>query len=108
MNKFISFVAVLALFSLAACGKKETAQTPAQGPAAGLPAVAAQAQRTDAVEDFIPDTGTYGTVTQCPVMGKKIVVDKDTKAVKYKGRVYYLCCPSCLGQFKQNPEKYAK
>jgi YHS domain-containing protein len=60
------------------------------------------------VEEFIPDSGNYGTVTQCPVMGEKVIVDKNTKALKYNGKIYYLCCPSCVGQFKQNPEKYAK
>ena len=50
----------------------------------------------------------YGSVTQCPVMGEKVIVAKNTKAVKYKDKVYYLCCPACISEFKNTPEKYAK
>ena len=106
MSKLTLLIVVLTVFSISACGKKEKAQTSAEipGQAAATPAAGLAA----AAEDYIPDTGTYGTVTQCPVMGEKIVVGKDTKAVKYKGKTYFLCCPSCVGQFKANPEKYAK
>ena len=108
MNKFMLLTAVFAALSVAACGKKEAPRMPAQTPAAEQPAVAAPVAQVNGMEDFIPDSGNYGTVTSCPVMGEKIVVGKDTKAVKYKGKVYFLCCPSCLGQFKAVPEKYAK
>ena len=41
----------------------------------------------------------------CPVMGyeinKKIYADHKDKRV-------YFCCPSCIGKFKENPEKYIK
>lgn len=107
MNKYSMILAALVVFSITSCGKKNTAQLPTQVPVVGQPAVA-MPQQTNIVEDFVPDTGNYGTVTQCPVMGEKVIVGKDTKAVKYKGKVYYLCCPTCMGQFKQNPEKYAK
>ena len=107
MNKFSIVVTALAVFLIAACGTKNTAQLPAQVPVAGQPAVV-RPQQANVVEDYIPDTGNYGTVTQCPVMGEKVIVGKDTKTVKYKGKVYYLCCPMCMGQFKQNPVKYAK
>ena len=96
MKKLKYFIVVPALFLMTACGKKEMAQAPA----AEQPVVAVQTQQAAAVEDFIPDTGNYGTITQCPVMGEKIVVGKDTKAFKYKGKVYYMCCPSCAGHFK--------
>jgi len=107
MNKITLVVAALSVFAIAACGKKNTVQLPGQASVAGQQPVAPP-QQGNVVEDFIPDTGNYGTVTQCPVMGEKVIVGKETKAVKYKGKIYYLCCPTCLGQFKQNPEKYAK
>lgn len=41
--------------------------------------------------------------TKCPVMGgdinKEVYADHDGKRV-------YFCCPACLPQFKENPEKY--
>jgi len=62
--------------------------------------------KTAVAEDYIPSQGEYSTVSQCPVMGERIVVDKDTRAVKYKGKAYYLCCPKCVADFKANPEQY--
>ena len=51
----------------------------------------------------------------CPVSGDKIPVpgEKDTmgdKPVKYEynGKIYNLCCPMCIKDFKKNPEKYSK
>jgi len=103
MKKVIFLTSAAVIFSVWACGKKEVPRPPALNqPAAAVPL------KNDVAEGFIPDTGQYGTVTQCPVMGEKVVVGKDTKAVKYKGKVYYPCCPSCEAQFKQNPDKYAK
>ena len=104
MNKWTLFVILLAVVSAAGCGKKEAVKMPEPN----QPTAVVKAEPLSVVDDYIPDTGTYGTVTQCPVMGEKIVVGKDTNAVKYKGKIYYLCCPTCLGQFKQNPDKYAK
>jgi len=105
MIKWMLFVVLVVSVLTSGCGKKETPKMPAASPSAEQ---TAQAPSKDTVEDYIPDTGAYGTVTQCPVMIEKITVDKDTKAVKYKGKIYYLCCPSCTAQFKQNPDKYAK
>lgn len=94
----LSIMAVL-LFSLTlisvGCKKSATELPQADQPIAA-----------DVVTNYIPDQSNYGTVTQCPVMKEKVVVGKDTKAVKYKDKVYYLCCPSCIQQFKANPEKY--
>lgn len=102
MIKFTLFALAAALL-FAGCKKSEM---PVKAPPASSQAGAIKTEPDSVVEDFIPDTGNYGTVTQCPVMGEKVIVGKDTKAVKYKGRVYFLCCPSCEAQFKQNPEKY--
>ena len=98
MFKKLSVMAVL-LFSVALINvgcKKNTAELPQ----------ANQPISADVVTDYIPDQSNYGTVTQCPVMNEKVTVGKNTKAVKYKDKVYYLCCPSCIQQFKANPEKY--
>lgn len=49
-----------------------------------------------------------GKAAQCPVMGSKFNVDKNTEAADYKGSSYYFCCAGCPGMFKDNPEKYIK
>jgi YHS domain-containing protein len=105
MNYWRLFAVVLAVASVLGCGGKEKTQPSVQDAAQ---AVAAQAASISAVEDYLPTQDQYGTVTSCPVMGEKVTVGKDTIAVKYKGKAYFLCCPSCVGQFKSNPEKYAK
>ena len=43
----------------------------------------------------------------CPVSGEEI--DKDTNITyEYKGKTYRFCCPSCVEEFKKDPEKYIK
>jgi Cu(I)/Ag(I) efflux system membrane fusion protein len=44
-----------------------------------------------------------GEQTLCPIMGGRI-----DKAVfmEYKGKKVYFCCPSCIEEFKKDPEKY--
>jgi YHS domain-containing protein len=59
-------------------------------------------------EDYKVPESEYGTKTVCPVTGDAVTVDSTTTAVKYKGKVYYFCCPACIEQFKANPQKYAK
>ena len=51
----------------------------------------------------------------CPVSGDKVPLpgekgDMGTEAVKYEynGKIYNLCCPMCIKDFKKNPEKYSK
>ncbi|HSA30735.1 MAG TPA: hypothetical protein P5160_02935 [Candidatus Omnitrophota bacterium] len=39
----------------------------------------------------------------CPVMGGK--VDGKT-AQEFEGRIYNLCCPGCIEEFKKDPRKY--
>ncbi|MHC4368710.1 MAG: YHS domain-containing protein [Planctomycetota bacterium] len=41
--------------------------------------------------------------TTCPLMG--MAIDKDVHT-EYKGKKVYFCCASCIGGFKENPEKY--
>ena len=41
----------------------------------------------------------------CPVLGEKI--NEETKvAYEYEGKIYNLCCSSCIEEFKSNPEKF--
>jgi len=41
----------------------------------------------------------------CPVSGDKII--EETKStIEYKGKVYNLCCPACIDEFKKDPDKY--
>ena len=44
--------------------------------------------------------------TVCPVMGTKVVPGK-ALTVEHNGKLYNLCCPICVAEFKKNPEKYA-
>ena len=50
----------------------------------------------------------------CPVSGEKILPPGEKsemgEAVKYEynGKLYNLCCPMCVKDFKKNPEKYSK
>ena len=50
----------------------------------------------------------------CPVSGEKIPPPDEKgemgEAVKYEynGKIYNLCCPMCIKDFKKNPEKYSK
>lgn len=50
----------------------------------------------------------------CPVSGNKVPAPGEKgemgEAVKYEynGKIYNLCCPMCIKDFKKNPEKYSK
>lgn len=47
-----------------------------------------------------------GQTVQCPVMGTKFKVGKNTLSLEYKNKVYYFCCAGCPEDFKAAPEKY--
>ncbi len=46
----------------------------------------------------------------CPVTGNKVDDGKMGKIVQYEydGKIYNLCCPMCVKDFKKDPEKYRK
>jgi len=46
----------------------------------------------------------------CPVLGNPVAGSTGDKPVQYeyKGKIYNLCCPGCLEEFKKDPEKYSK
>ena len=50
----------------------------------------------------------------CPVSGEKIPVPGQKGSMgeavtyEYNGKIYHLCCPMCIKDFKKNPEKYSK
>ena len=51
----------------------------------------------------------------CPVSGDKVPVPGEKGAMgdklvkyEYNGKIYNLCCPMCIKDFKKNPEKYSK
>jgi len=60
------------------------------------------------VEDYAPLASEYGQKAKCPVSGDEFKVGEGTQAIKYKGKVYYFCCGSCMPKFKKNPAKFAK
>jgi YHS domain-containing protein len=68
---------------------------------------AAQAQADIASKKAI-DVGNK----TCPV-SNELVVKNDMKDAKpmimeYNGKIYHLCCPMCVKDFKKHPEKYSK
>jgi YHS domain-containing protein len=42
--------------------------------------------------------------TKCIVRGE----DAGSDTVEYQGKLYHICCSSCVGAFNKNPEKYVK
>ena len=51
--------------------------------------------------------------TICPVSGEKVPAPGEKSAMggpatyEYHGKIYHLCCPMCIKDFKKNPEKYS-
>ncbi len=46
----------------------------------------------------------------CPVSGEKIVKKTDmgeSVKIEHNGKMYGLCCPMCIKDFKKDPDKYA-
>ena len=48
----------------------------------------------------------------CPVSNELVTKNdmKDAKPmmIEYNGKIYHLCCPMCIKDFKKHPEKYSK
>ena len=48
----------------------------------------------------------------CPVSNELVMKNdmKDAKPIiiEYNGKIYHLCCPMCVKDFKKDPEKYSK
>lgn len=47
-----------------------------------------------------------GKEVVCPVTKNKFKITSGTKAIEYKGEIYYFCCPGCDSKFIKEPEKY--
>jgi len=43
----------------------------------------------------------------CPVTGEKIV-ENAKETYEHEGKIYNFCCPMCIDDFKNNPEKYVE
>ncbi len=43
-----------------------------------------------------------------PVPGEKGTMGDNPVKVEYKGKIYNLCCPMCVKDFKNDPAKYSK
>ena len=54
------------------------------------------------------NSNEIGIEVICPVTKNKFKVDKETKAIDYKGQTYYFCCPGCDTEFIKEPEKYIR
>ena len=76
-------------------------------------------KETTSVIQINPAENTLATAVEvgnklCPVSGDKIPApgEKGTMGdnpvkVEYKGKIYNLCCPMCVKDFKKNPNKYS-
>ena len=53
-------------------------------------------------------SGAAEVKATCPVTGEAFKVSKATPSYTHGGKEYKFCCPSCIDEFKKNPEKYAK
>lgn len=47
------------------------------------------------------ETAEIGVQAICPVTNNVFTVAKETKAVDYKGKTYFLCCPDCSVDFEK-------
>ena len=99
--KTLSFFAVAVFAMIFAAGCKKSVP-------AAAPAVISSATAVSGIDEYVPAENEYGTVSRCPINGEKVIVGKNTPALKYKGRAYYFCCPECLSTFKSNPAVYVK
>ncbi|MDD5688366.1 MAG: YHS domain-containing protein [Elusimicrobia bacterium] len=100
MKKVLDFIVIVSVFLVVfvvGCKKSVTTES-----------ASISTPVSDAVEKYIPAQTEYSTVSQCPVMGEKVMVGKKTMAAKYKGKIYYFCCPDCMSKFKAEPGRYAK
>ena len=63
--------------------------------------------RADELQVRQPTQTEIGNIVNCPVTNERVEVSKNTPVIDYKGKSYYFCCPGCIGDFKNNPDKYA-
>lgn len=58
--------------------------------------------------DTPPATAPAGKIdvgnTKCIVTGEDVGDD----TLEYQGKLYHICCPSCIKKFNKDPEKYLK
>ena len=55
-----------------------------------------------------PKDSELGKSVTCPVSKEGFEVSKNTPVIDYKGKSYFFCCDGCIGDFKKDPEKFAK
>ena len=75
---------------------------------------ATENQKIVAIDDTDSTKAVEVSNKICPVSGDKVSApgEKGTMGdnpvkVAYKGKIYNLCCPMCVKDFKKNPEKYS-
>jgi YHS domain-containing protein len=47
-------------------------------------------------------------IDKCVVTGEKLAGAKSPTALDYKGREIIFCCPACIKEFNEAPDKYTK
>ena len=94
---------ILACGAVAGCATTKSATTQAEVPAQ----TAATTPKTGEVNDLKPPgEAKVGDRTRCVVSGDSFTVDADSPHVEYQGKTYYLCCDSCVDDFKADPARY--
>ncbi len=92
-------------------GKGKVEPKSVESKSAEAPAVAPAAATVNATAQAPKEVGNK----ICPVSGDKVPAPGEKGAMgdkpvkyEYNGKIYNLCCPMCIKDFKKNPEKYSK
>lgn len=123
MKKYFYLTLLIFILVIISCRKKQEKQSTTTQPSITETQVSQQQpaiqqiqseqvqQQTPAniiSENYIPTNDEYGKSAECPVTGDKFKIGPETPAVKYKGKIYYFCCPMCVPKFRTEPQKYVK
>lgn len=103
-------VAVIGALLVAGCPSSRAPEPGAPTPSA-LPETETGTAGPDVAQPTAPENignaknaeGDY----VCPVMGEVIEDFDEGNSVEHEGKVYFLCCSTCVVQFKADPGKYA-
>ena len=71
------------------------------------------------IKNILQETKTMSQAIEvgnkiCPVSNEKIPAPGEKNSMgeavqyEYNGKIYNLCCPMCIKDFKKSPEKYSK
>ncbi len=105
-NWILVAAAVVISFALFSCKKEMAKEHEHMEQMGGMDTMSPGAETEPVIRNARADE--MGKAVVCPVLGTKFNVSNVTQASDYKGKTYYFCCAECPGEFKKNPDKYAK